>query len=95
MAVEVAIVALIGSGASIIEPNAHKSFSIMARKFSAGFFLAFFGGQDMAAAVQQFFNFEVSEGLMVFLTAYMGSAVLDRLGALIKAISIKSAWGKK
>jgi hypothetical protein len=95
MAVEVALVALIGSGASLIEPRAQKSIAGLVRKFSAGFFLAFFGGQDMAAAIQHFFSFEVSEGLMIFLTAYTGSAFLERVIALINAVNIKTAWGKK
>ena len=95
MAVEVALVALIGSGASLIDAGGKRKFAALARKFFAGFFLAFFGGQDMAAAVQHFFNFEVSEGLMIFLTAYTGSAFLDRLITLFNALSVKTLWGKK
>jgi len=94
MAVEVALVSLIGSGISLIEPK-ETTFKIKARRLSAGFFLAFFAGQDVAALIQHFLNFNVSEGATVFFTAYIGSTFLDRVIVLINAVSIKRTWGKK
>ena len=95
MAVEVALVALIGSGSSLIGTSDDEKKSKTFRRFVSGWCLAFFGGQDLAALVQHMFNFSVSEGACVFFTGYIGAAVLDRVLVLINAINIKTNWGKK
>lgn len=93
MAVEVALVALIGSGASLI--GVEDKFSKLFRRGVAGWCLAFFGGQDLAALIQHIFNFEVSEGVCVFLTGYIGATILDRMIVLINTFNIRGVWGKK
>jgi len=94
MAVEVALVALIGSGASLIGSGEESKAKIFRRAVS-GWSLAFFGGQDLAALIQHMFSFEISQGVCVFFTAYIGGAFLDRVLVLINALSVKSVWGKK
>jgi len=94
MAVEVAMVALIGSGASLIGAGEESKLKVLRRGVS-GWALAFFGGQDLAALIQHLFSFEVSAGVCVFFTAYIGAAFLDRVIVLINAISVKGLWGKK
>lgn len=94
MAVEVAMVALIGSGASLIGTGEESKAKIFRRGVS-GWALAFFGGQDLAALIQHFFSFEVSEGVCVFFVGYIGAAVLDRVIVLINAVNIRGSWGKK
>ena len=94
MAVEVAMVALIGSGASLIGAGEESKAKVLRRGVS-GWALAFFGGQDLAALIQHMFSFEVSEGACVFFTAYIGGAFLDRMLVLINALSVRSVWGKK
>lgn len=95
MAVEVALVALVGSGASLIGASEGEKFSKLLRRGVSGWCLAFFGGQDLAALIQHLFSFEVSEGACVFFTGYMGATFLDRMLVLINAISVKGLWGKK
>lgn len=94
MAVEVALVGLIGSGASLVGAK-HSGAAQLFRRGLAGWCLAFFGGQDLAALIQHFLNFEVSEGACVFFTGYCGAAFLDRILALINAFSFKSFTGDK
>lgn len=94
MAVEVALVGLIGSSASLIGTN-EKSKARLFRRGIAGWALAFFGGQDLAALIQHLFSFEVSQGACVFFVGYCGAAFLDRMIALINALSFKNASGDK
>lgn len=94
MAVEVATVALIGSGASLIGAGEESKAKILRRGVS-GWALAFFAGQDLAALIQHLFSFEVSEGACVFFVGYIGAAFLDRVIILINALNVKNVWGKK
>lgn len=94
MAVEVALVGLIGSGASLIG-TAEASKLKLFRRGVSGWALAFFGGQDLAALIQHLFSFEVSQGACVFFTGYCGAAFLDRMIALINALSFKGVSGGK
>jgi hypothetical protein len=94
MAVEVALVGLIGSGASLIGTN-EKSVAKLFRRGLSGWALAFFGGQDLAALIAYLFTFEVSQGACVFFTGYCGAAFLDRIITLINALSFRSVSGDK
>ena len=94
MAVEVALVGLIGSGASLIGTNEQSKAKLIRRGVS-GWALAFFGGQDLAALIQHLFSFDVSEGTCVFFVGYCGAAFLDRMIALINALNFKGVSGGK
>lgn len=94
MAVEVALVALVGSGASLIGTGEDEKMAKIVRRGVSGWCLAFFGGQDLAALIQHLFSFEVSQGACVFFTGFIGAAFLDRMIVLINAINIRLLWGK-
>lgn len=94
MAVEVALVGLIGSGAALIGSGEEKKTKLFRRGIS-GWALAFFGGQDLAALIQHLFSFEVSQGACVFFVGYCGATFLDRMLALINALSFKGVTGGK
>jgi hypothetical protein len=94
MAVEVALVALVGSGASLIGTSENEKTSKIVRRGVSGWSLAFFGGQDLAALIQHVFSFEVSQGACVFLTGFIGAALLERMLVLINAVSARGLWGK-
>jgi len=94
MAVEVALVALVGSSASLIGTGEGEKKSKTFRRGVSGWCLAFFGGQDLAALVAHMFDFHPSEGVCVFFTAYIGAAFLERVLVLINAFSARGLWGK-
>ena len=91
---EIIVVALIGSVISLIEPKAATSKVKLLRKFSAGFFLSIFIGNDVVHLVQHFLNFTISHGGVVFFTAFVGSTFLERVIVIINAVSIKP-WKNK
>lgn len=89
-----ALVALVGSGASLIGTDEDERISKIVRRGVSGWCLAFFGGQDLAALIQHLFSFEVSQGACVFFTGFIGAAFLDRMIVLINAVSARGLWGK-
>ena len=91
---ELIVVAFIGSFISLIEPKAALSKIKLLRKFSAGFCLAVFTGTDAVNLIQQYLNFTISQGGVVFFIAFIGSTFLERVIVIINAVSIRPNWTK-
>lgn len=91
MLFDVALVALVGSLASLIGTGEKRKAKIVRRGIS-GFSLGFFGGHDLAMIINHYFTVSVSLGICVFFTSYVGAAFLDRVIVLINAFNIKQDW---
>lgn len=65
------------------------------RVFVTGFFLALFIAEDVVALIQQLFNFEVSQGGIVFLVSFLGAEILERIILLINTVTINIRWTNK
>lgn len=74
---------------------ATKSKVKMVRVFLTGFFLSVFIGEDVVNAIQQYLNFKVSQGGVVFLVAFLGAEILERVILFIRSMSVNMIWNKK
>lgn len=72
-----------------------KSKVKVVRVFLTGFFLAFFLGEDVVRGIQQYLNFEVSQGGVVFLVSFLGAEILERVILFIRSMSVNMMWNKK
>lgn len=54
--------------------------------------LAYFVGPEVVKLIKEYFGFAVGFGAVYFLTAYMGSEILDKATNIIKAIQVTKKW---
>lgn len=89
MQVEIAVIALIGASVSAL--NMYSSYTCIrvARCFFSGLFFAYFLGEDIVNICQHVFNFKVSTGGIVFLSGFLGSALLERILMVVNAFTMK------
>lgn len=89
--------ALVGASLSALRylgskcPQKLKAF----RVFLTGYFLAIYISGDAVHAADQYFNFEVSKGGMVFLISFLGAECMEKAIWLIKNIKFGTTWVKK
>ena len=91
---EICITAAIGATVSILDAGG-LPFIRLVRMWFVAFFLAIFLADDVINAAQHFFNFKVSVGGTVFLTALFGSTVVERFLFFIKSFKLSILGYKK
>lgn len=84
--------ALIGAFASSLQQISGGLFK-MARALFTGFFVAYYAGEDVANFAQTYFNFEISKGGTIFLVAFFGSEILEKLILIARSAQIGIKWG--
>ncbi len=92
--IETAVVSAIGATVSILDAGG-SSYIKLCRIWAAGFFLAFFAGNDVANFIQHLFNFQISKGGTLFLVAVFGSACIEKILFFIKSFKLSILGYKK
>ncbi len=91
---DIVYAALVGAAVSALR-FIGKSKMRMLRVFLTGFCLAVFVGDDVVNAVEQYLNFKVSQGGVVFMLSFLGAETLERILLFIRSMNVNMLWNKK